>query len=73
MEKQFAAPNFETSSKCVDPHCVGIAREAGRVLVADVVNKQPVSENAILGFSYGPWRNFIAGVQAGEFDLPPAA
>jgi len=53
-----------TSSFCSDGSCVGVAIGADEVRVVDTK-----SEGA-LSFTAAEWAAFVAGVKAGEFDLP---
>lgn len=55
---------MRTSSFCSDGSCVGVAIGADEVRVVDTK-----SEGA-LSFTAEEWTAFVAGVKAGEFDLP---
>ncbi|MDD7966496.1 DUF397 domain-containing protein [Actinomycetospora lemnae] len=53
-----------TSSFCSDGDCVGVAIDDGEVRVVDT------KSSAALSFTPDEWAAFVAGVKAGEFDLP---
>ncbi|GAA4876159.1 DUF397 domain-containing protein [Actinomycetospora straminea] len=55
-----------TSSFCSDGSCVGVAIGDGEVRVVDTKSSEA------LRFTPGEWAAFVAGVKAGEFDLPEA-
>ncbi|WP_433785136.1 DUF397 domain-containing protein [Actinomycetospora sp. CA-101289] len=55
-----------TSSFCTDGGCVGVAIEAGEVRVVDTKS----GDAPALRFTPAEWAAFVAGVKAGEFDLP---
>jgi hypothetical protein len=57
-----------TSSYCSDGACVGVAIEAGEVTVVDT----KCGDTPALRFTPAEWAAFVAGVKAGEFDLPGA-
>jgi hypothetical protein len=56
--------DFARSSHCDTSACVEVA-VAGEVLVRD--SKDPTGP--VLSFASAAWREFLAGVSAGEFDL----
>ena len=56
---------FVTSSFCTDGGCVGVAVEQDSVRVRDTKGAGPA-----LRFTPAEWAAFVAGVKAGEFDLP---
>jgi Domain of unknown function (DUF397) len=53
-----------TSSFCSDGSCVGVALGADEVRVVDTKTE------GALSFTAEEWQAFVAGVKAGEFDLP---
>jgi hypothetical protein len=56
-----------TSSFCTDGGCVGITMEPhGEVWVVDTKR----GDGPALRFTSAEWAAFVAGVKAGEFDLP---
>lgn len=55
-----------TSSFCTGHGCVGVAAAPDGVTVVDT--KTP--DAAPLRFTTSEWAAFVAGVKAGEFDLP---
>lgn len=57
-----------TSSFCSDGDCVGVAIEPGEVRVVDTKS----GDAPALRFTASEWAAFVAGVKAGEFDLPDA-
>jgi hypothetical protein len=57
-------PAVRISSFCSDGDCVGVAIGPDEVRVVDTK-----SEGA-LSFTAKEWAAFVAGVKAGEFDLP---
>ncbi|MDD7920906.1 DUF397 domain-containing protein [Actinomycetospora callitridis] len=57
---------YRISSFCSDGECVGVAVSAEVVEVVDVANEQA----GRLRVSPEAWAAFVAGVKAGEFDLP---
>ncbi|MFC5139519.1 DUF397 domain-containing protein [Actinomycetospora rhizophila] len=59
-----ADPSVRTSSFCSDGACVGVAIEGDAVRVVDT------KSSAALRFTPAEWAAFVAGVKAGEFDLP---
>jgi hypothetical protein len=59
-------PALRTSSFCSDGDCVGVAIEATGVRVVDTKSADA------LRFTPAEWAAFVAGVKAGEFDLPDA-
>ena len=61
-----SAPKWTRSSRCSGGTCVEAAFEDGQVIVRDSKNpdQQP------LAFTFDEWREFIAGVENGEYDLP---
>lgn len=59
---------MRTSSFCSDGSCVGVAIEPGEVTVVDTKS----GDASALRFTPGEWAAFVAGVKAGEFDLPEA-
>lgn len=54
----------KTSSFCSHGACVGVAIEGEEVRVVDT------KSSAALRFTPAEWAAFVAGVKAGEFDLP---
>jgi hypothetical protein len=61
-------PVVRTSSYCSDGACVGVAIDAGEVTVVDTKS----GDASALRFTPAEWAAFVAGVKAGEFDLPEA-
>lgn len=59
-------PVVRTSSHCSDGACVGVAIDRGEVTVVDT----KAGEGPTLRFTPAEWAAFVAGVKAGEFDLP---
>ena len=57
-----------TSSFCSDGGCVGVAIDQGEVTVVDTKS----GDAPALRFTPAEWAAFVAGVKAGEFDLPEA-
>lgn len=55
-----------TSSFCTDGSCVGVAVEQAEVCVVDTKS----NDRPTLRFTPDEWAAFVAGVKAGEFDLP---
>lgn len=55
-----------TSSFCSDGTCVGVAIDHDEVRVVDTKN----GDAAGLRFTPAEWAAFVAGVKAGEFDIP---
>lgn len=53
-----------TSSFCSGGQCVGVAIDRGEVRVVDTKSSEA------LRFTPAEWTAFVAGVKAGEFDLP---
>lgn len=54
------------SSFCTHGSCVGVNIEGGEVQVVDTKSDDAPS----LRFTLSEWAAFVAGVKAGEFDLP---
>jgi hypothetical protein len=52
------------STFCSDGACVGVAIEGDEVRVVDTKSSEALS------FTPSEWAAFVAGVKAGEFDLP---
>jgi hypothetical protein len=57
---------FHVSSFCTAGTCVGVSLHGDAVVVADMGH----SDEAALRIGREEWAAFIAGVKAGEFDLP---
>ncbi|WP_243741639.1 DUF397 domain-containing protein [Actinomycetospora succinea] len=55
---------LRTSSFCSDGDCVGVAIDGDEVRVVDTKSSEA------LQFTPAEWTAFVAGVKAGEFDLP---
>ncbi|MDD7923940.1 DUF397 domain-containing protein [Actinomycetospora chibensis] len=55
---------MRTSSFCSDGSCVGVAIGSDEVRVVDTKSE------GVLSFTTREWAAFVAGVKAGEFDLP---
>ncbi|GLZ50370.1 hypothetical protein Acsp06_65550 [Actinomycetospora sp. NBRC 106375] len=60
------ADDFHISSFCTDGSCVGVALDQDEVRVVDTKS----ADGAPLRFTAEEWAAFVAGVKAGEFDLP---
>lgn len=58
-------PEFRRSRFCVSGECVAVAFIPGRVLV-----RHFRGSNVTLEFTDAEWAVFVAGVRAGEFDVP---
>jgi hypothetical protein len=56
--------DVRTSSFCTDGACVGVALGHDEVRVVDTKSAEA------LRFTPAEWAAFVAGVKAGEFDLP---
>ena len=56
----------KSSHSGANGHCVEIAEPAGEVAVRDSKDRS----GPLLTFDRGGWRDFVAGVRAGEFDRP---
>ncbi|GLZ50371.1 hypothetical protein Acsp06_65560 [Actinomycetospora sp. NBRC 106375] len=59
-------PAYRKSTYCSDGDCVGVAVEQDEVRVVDT----KMAESLELRFTASEWAAFVAGVKAGEFDLP---
>jgi len=59
--------DWRRSTRCIDGKCVEVAEDDDHVLVRD--SKQGVAGD-VLNFTRQEWADFIAGVKAGEFDIP---
>jgi len=57
--------DFRTSSFCNNGACVEIAFTEDSVVVRDSKNPQAQT----LSYTTGEWRDFVAGVKSGEFDV----
>ena len=57
--------SFRTSSFCSNGACVEIAFTGDSVVVRD--SKSPQTQT--LSYTTGEWRDFVAGVKSGEFDV----
>lgn len=57
--------SWQKSSYCGSNACVEVAHDGPAVLMRD--SKTP--DGSALAFSESAWRTFIAGVQAGEFNV----
>ena len=62
-----AAGAWRTSSLCASNTCVAVKIDGAAVHVRD--SKQP--GGAVLTFTPQEWRDFVAGVRLGEFDMEP--
>jgi hypothetical protein len=67
-DSQTAMPTFRRSSRCEAVNCAEVA------LVGDTtaLMRNSTRPDTHLAFDAVTWRSFIAGVAAGEFDLPRA-
>ena len=54
---------WRRSSRCATSTCVEVAKGEGDYFVRD--SKHP--EHAVLRFTEPEWKDFLAGVEAGEF------
>jgi Domain of unknown function (DUF397) len=59
-----ADPAWRKSSRCTNGTCVEVAKDGDDYLVRD--SKYP--ETQPLRFEAAAWRDFVAGVRAGEFE-----
>jgi len=59
------APVFRRSSRCESVNCAEVA-----TLGDGATLRNSTAPDARLTFGAASWRSFIAGVAAGEFDLP---
>ncbi|MHC1563292.1 DUF397 domain-containing protein [Actinomycetospora sp. C-140] len=59
-------PAIKISSFCTEGGCVGVALDQDEVRVVDT----KAADGAPLRFTAEEWAAFVAGVKAGEFDLP---
>jgi hypothetical protein len=66
MADRVEAPQWRTSTRSGGGSCVQVNAQPHEILVRD--SKNP--DGAVLAFGPGTFRDFIAGVRAGEFDLP---
>lgn len=57
---------YVISSFCSGGECVGVIFSPEGVTVVD----SNASDGVALHFTQGQWLEFVAGVKAGEFDLP---
>ncbi len=57
---------YHVSTSCSGGTCIGVALTEDAVTVADHADP----DGAVLRFGLDEWRAFLAGVKAGEFDLP---
>jgi hypothetical protein len=55
---------WRTSTRSQDTNCVEVAYHAGQVRVRDTKNR----DAAMVAVTPEDWRDFVAGVKAGEFD-----
>lgn len=58
-------PTWRKSSRCGTSTCVEIARHGDHYLIRD--SKNP--DAPALQFSAAEWNAFVAGIEAGEFDI----
>lgn len=59
-------PRWRRSSRCGNSACVEVASLGDEVAVRDSKNHG----GPVLTYSREEWRDFVAGVKDGEFDLP---
>lgn len=59
------SPRFRRSTFCCSGNCVAVAFIPGRVLV-----RHFRGSSVTLEFTDAEWAVFVAGVRAGEFDVP---
>jgi len=57
---------WRASTVCANGTCVEVAYADGQV----VLLRDSKDHGPVLHFTASEWRSFIAGVRAGEFDLP---
>jgi Domain of unknown function (DUF397) len=57
---------FRAASQCSGGNCVEVGSDGTEVLVRDSKDRKIPP----LRFNAGEWSAFVAGVRAGEFDLP---
>lgn len=67
MTRDHAASPYAVSTFCSEGGCVGVALDPGEVRVVDTK-----TDGNALRFTPAEWAAFVAGVKAGEFDLPEA-
>jgi hypothetical protein len=60
---------IRVSSFCTDGSCVGVGIDRDEVRVVDTKS----DDAPALRFTPDEWAAFVAGVKAGEFDLPSGA
>jgi hypothetical protein len=63
-------PAWRTSSRCGNAACVEVAQHDGRWLLRD--SKGGEGGN-VLAFTGEEWARFVAGIKAGDFDVPAGA
>ena len=57
--------DWQTSSRCAGANCIQVA-DAGNSTVALRDSKNP--DSGVNLYSVAQWRDFVAGVEAGDFD-----
>jgi hypothetical protein len=61
---------WRKSSKSAQGNCVEVSyRHDGSVIL--VRDTKAATKGPVLAFTRGEWTAFVAGVRAGEFELPP--
>jgi hypothetical protein len=66
MSRHFGHAEWRTSTLCSSAGCVEVGFSQDMVGVRD--SKDPSSP--VLAFDAETWREFVAGVRQGEFDIP---
>jgi len=64
-DSNISLPIFRRSSRCEAVNCVEVA-----TLSDGAVMRNSTTPEVRIAFDAASWRGFIAGVAAGEFDLP---
>jgi Domain of unknown function (DUF397) len=65
LSETASAASWKTSSRCGSGTCVAVKIDGAAVRVRDTKD----SDSAVLTFTPAEWRDFVAGVKLGEFDL----
>jgi hypothetical protein len=65
LSETASAAGWKTSSRCGSATCVAVRIGETAVLVRDTKDR----DGAVLAFTPAEWRDFLAGVKLGEFDV----